>query len=173
MNNTDLKNSNYFVSSSYEIVNSTTGRALKQKTTKAGYKSVCLYLPDGKKTKFVHRLIAQAFIYNPLNLPEINHLDGNKSNNVPSNFEWCTRKQNVIHAHKLGLQKTTILFSCDNGMYKGPIIARNITTGNEIEIRALTDCGYYGFNRGHVSSCINGNLSKHKKHTFRRINNVI
>lgn len=53
----------------------------------------------------LHRLIATCFIPNPLGLPEINHKDGNKTNNTLSNLEWCTSKHNINHAYQLGLMK--------------------------------------------------------------------
>jgi len=61
------------------------------------------------KQKFhpIHRLLAIAFIPNPLNKPCINHIDGNKLNNDLSNLEWCTHSENAIHAFKLGLNKVT------------------------------------------------------------------
>jgi hypothetical protein len=51
----------------------------------------------------VHRLVAMAYIPNPLGLPEINHLDGNKKNNTVANLEWTTGKNNVRHAWATGL----------------------------------------------------------------------
>jgi len=51
----------------------------------------------------VHRVIAKTFIPNPENMPYTNHLNGVKSNNLPSNLEWCTPVRNVRHAHALGL----------------------------------------------------------------------
>lgn len=68
-----------------------------------GYCVVNLKVDGEQKSRSVHRLVAQAFIPNPNNLPEINHIDGNKKNNTISNLEWCDRSDNLRHAikHKL------------------------------------------------------------------------
>lgn len=58
-----------------------------------------------KKNHFVHRLVAEAFIPNPLNKPFINHVDANPSNNKESNLEWCTQSENINHAFKIGTKK--------------------------------------------------------------------
>ncbi len=57
-------------------------------------------------TESVHRLVAKMFIENPLNLPQVNHKDGNKDNNHYSNLEWCTNLQNITHRYEK-LQKFT------------------------------------------------------------------
>ena len=69
-------------------------KILKQGTSKHGYKKVVLYKNKKRKTYLVHRLIAQTFISNPNNWPQVNHKDENKTNNVAWNLEWCTSKYN-------------------------------------------------------------------------------
>lgn len=67
---------------------------LKGGTTRDGYKIVQLWKNGKGKTYIVHRLVAQAFIPNPNNLPCINHKDENKTNNFYKNLEWCTHEYN-------------------------------------------------------------------------------
>ena len=82
------------------------GRLLKQSLNHNGYPQIVLKILGKCYCKRVHRLVAEVFIPNPNNYPQINHIDGNKLNNKVSNLEWCTAKQNIIHAFKEGLYKT-------------------------------------------------------------------
>jgi len=69
-----------------------------------GYLRVSLTDKNGcRKTHKAHRLVANAFIQNTQNNPQVNHIDGNKKNNSVSNLEWCTNKENAHHAIKNGL----------------------------------------------------------------------
>lgn len=78
---------------------------LKQTNTTTGYKKVELAKDGKKKSLRVHRLVATAFIPNPMNKPYINHIDGNRINNCVENLEWCTQHENVVHAYETGLNK--------------------------------------------------------------------
>lgn len=73
---------------------------VKPFTDKDGY----LKYGISRKNKFIHRLVALAFIPNPENKPEVNHKDGNKQNNCVSNLQWATRSENQQHAFDNGLQ---------------------------------------------------------------------
>lgn len=67
---------------------------MAQETGKFGYHRVCLSKNGKGKKHLVHRLVAEAFVDNPMSYPQINHKDENKDNNAASNLEWCTAKYN-------------------------------------------------------------------------------
>jgi hypothetical protein len=78
---------------------------IKPALRKDGYLHVHLAKDCKSLNKTVHRLVAIAFLENPLNKFDINHKDGNKSNNNLSNLEWNTRSENLYHAYNIGLKE--------------------------------------------------------------------
>lgn len=90
-----IKGYHYEVSNTGQVRNVKTGLILKQFLNNYGYCQVDLCKEGIKKTFKVHRLVAQAFIPNPKNLPEVNHRDENKLNNRLENLEWCSSSYNL------------------------------------------------------------------------------
>lgn len=105
----DVNNKGYVRSNKRTITlpNHTTrlirARLLKVRQNNDGYSEVRLS-KDGKTyTRFIHRLVAEAFVPNPDNLPEVNHISGDKTDNTPANLEWTTHSLNVQHSYNTGL----------------------------------------------------------------------
>lgn len=94
----------------YEVSNLGRVRSLKRTTThgvvlkqmmRYGYMHVCLSKEGKPSTKRVHRLVAEAFIANPMGKPVVNHIDGDKANNAVSNLEWATNSENELHSYRV------------------------------------------------------------------------
>lgn len=79
-----------------------------------GYSRVRLQDGGKDKTARVHRLVAKAFLPNPLNKDTVNHIDGNKLNNEVSNLEWADRVEQMVHAYELGLKTSRVGSSNSN-----------------------------------------------------------
>lgn len=94
---------NYDISNTGILRNRVTQHILKYSYDKDGYLGISLCFNGRQYRCFAHRLVAKAFIPNPENKPEVNHIDGNKTNNNVDNLEWVTRQENAIHAIQAGL----------------------------------------------------------------------
>lgn len=79
------------------------GKILKTYIQNSGYEQIKINYQGLHIHKSIHRLVAEAFIPNPLNKEYVNHIDGNKLNNAVDNLEWCTNSENILHARKTGL----------------------------------------------------------------------
>ena len=80
------------------------GDILKPHMNKHGYLAVGIRWLGLRVTKMVHQVIAETFLDNPEKLPEVNHIDGIKTNNCVDNLEWCTQFENMQHAFATGLK---------------------------------------------------------------------
>jgi hypothetical protein len=80
-----------------------TGRTIAPKRHSQGYRFVALSKGGAINNRYIHRLVAAAFISNPMRLPLVNHLSGDKTDNRVANLQWVTHAENVQHAYDNGL----------------------------------------------------------------------
>jgi len=99
-----IEDYNYTININGEVTNIKTNKILKQSVNQ-GRVMVELWKNNKKKHFLLHRLIAKAFIPNPNNKPQINHINGNPLDNRIENLEWVTDSENKYHAYKTNLKK--------------------------------------------------------------------
>lgn len=132
----------YLVSESGGLYSLYKNRLMRQTVNDRGYKAVSLCKDGVRKVKEVHRIVAEAFIENPIQgYSEVNHIDGNKLNNKKSNLEWVTKGDNLRHAYrKLGRATVGKKIRCvDTGIiYDSSIDAERKTGINASAIRQVT-----------------------------------
>jgi hypothetical protein len=129
----------YYVSNRGVVISKRFNRPMKQYRNEDGY-MMCALSKNGKsKTVRVHRLVADTFIPNPCNLPQVNHKDGNKTNNSSDNLEWVNNSGNIMHRYyNLGL----------GTMRKVRCVETGIVYHSQKEAERMT-----GINGANISSC--------------------
>jgi len=139
--------------SSFGRVRSVKGHYYKSRHDKDGYLIIQFRMNGKRVDKKVHRLVAQAFIPNPNDLPEVNHKDCDRTNNNASNIEWCTRSYNNQYREKFGISNTESLGH--------PVFAVNLTTLKVSRFRSQNEASQVlGVSQGNISSVVKG---KHKQ----------
>ena len=123
------------------------GRIMKPSSHTGGYLQVQLYKNGKVKSKYIHRLVLEAFVDNPNNLPEVNHLDEDKTNNELSNLEWCTREYNNNHG-----TRTERVTQIQSRKVKGV----NVENGEIIRFKSTMEAGRNGYSSGAVSEASRG-----------------
>lgn len=163
------ENPNYMVSNTGRVRRKGSNRD-KSLCNKDGYLSTDLYQNGSRIKRRVSRLVADAFIPNPEDKPEVNHKDGNKKNNNVSNLEWVTKKENVRHAWANGLARPSYSMrgrSNPNSGRKGKPF-RIVETGEEFGTLMECEKAINGNNR-HISDCLHGKQKTHRGYHFEYI----
>jgi len=142
----------YLISDHGRLFSLIQNRPLKTTPNVHGYIGTSLNITKTRKSAMVHRLVAMAFIPNPDNKKEVNHIDANKQNNAVSNLEWVTPKENVAHMWRTGLNsihkmrkaidasklvKCRIVLDSQNGVYYESISEVVTWTLNVFEVEEL------------------------------------
>ena len=142
------------------------GRILKTNTDSKGYERLRVTINRKKYAFKLHRLVAEAFVPNPDNKPQVNHIDGNKQNNAASNLEWVTNKENAHHAMSSGLWENVYSASRrTNEARKTPIVATDIVTGAELTFESIADAERM-LNTRHITDVLKGKRKQAKGYTF-------
>lgn len=141
-----------------------------------GYMQVHLSINGNGKSHKVHRLVAKAFIPNPYNLPQINHKDENKENNVVENLEWCTQSYNMNY-HDGQKRRATNRDYEEISKKRSEIQSKEVTQYDlDGRIVAIWRNAYiaekHGYNRGMINQCCLGNKKSHKGYTWKYTNNM-
>lgn len=121
-----------------------------------GYKTVSMGRSHPRA--YIHRLVAETHIPNPDHYKEINHIDGDKSNNSVDNLEWCDRSHNLKHSYANGLHDHTKAVKAMKRSHAKPV--RIVETGQVFE--SVTDCArYLGTFHGNINECLNPAKKRH------------
>ncbi|AHL19660.1 NUMOD4 motif family protein [Enterococcus phage VD13] len=135
-------------------------RLLTPVKNKKGYLNVFLY-KSGKATQYrVHRIVAEAFLVNNENKPQINHINEIRDDNRISNLEWATSKENNNHG-----SRNSKISKARSKVVEG----KSIITGEVLRYEKVRDVVFDGFNYGAVASCCRGELTSHKGFTWKYI----
>ena len=116
----------------------------------SGYMMISLSRDGSTSKKYIHRLVAEAFIPNVEDKPLVNHNDGNKTNNKPENLEWVTNQENIIHSFANGLQ--TMRYK-----YKPVQMLDKVTSEVLQEFESVTQAGtHFGKTEQNIIACCKG-----------------
>lgn len=140
-------------------------RILKYAFDHAGYPYVTLIKLKVRYNKSIHRLVAMAFIPNPENKPQIDHIDANPMNPNVNNLRWATTRENSLNP--ITVQRRMAGNSpIGKGLNAKPVIGTSINGNNVLYFNKVKDVATKGFTPSKVSACALGRISSYKGYTW-------
>lgn len=159
----------YSVSNDGLVRNDYSNHIKEQRLNRYGYPITSIYKEGKAYTKPIHRLVAEAFINNPEDKEQVNHIDGNKKNNNVDNLEWVTRSENMKHAYATGLSKPHASYGMlgkknpNAGRHGLPV--RVVETGEVFN--SVAECAYIlGISDRRICDVLKGHSRSYKGFTF-------
>lgn len=142
-----------------------TGQTKILKTVKERYGYLLVNLSKNGKTKSfkVHRLVAEAFLPNWFDCPQINHIDEDKANNHIDNLEWCDAKYNSNH----GTRNERIFRKTTNGKLSKPVLQYTKSGEFVKEYPSAHEAERNGYNNSNVISCCRGKYKTYKGYIWK------
>lgn len=138
-------------------------RILKPSNNPNGYQQVTLSKDNNIQAFLIHRLVANAFLDNKQNLPQVNHIDEIRTNNFVTNLEWVTAKQNLKHSNVCKVMKAAAVKAWEKPVNMYNMYGEFITRF-ESATKAADFIGGYQQN---VSACCYGKIKSYKGYVFR------
>ena len=140
------------------------GHILKEWITPDDYCQVGLTIDKKRQCLLVHRLVAAAFVPNPLNLPEVNHVKSNRRDNRASQLEWVDRPANILHSYRAGYKTGRLKGKSGKDVPASRAVLQCDLTGKVVkEWESITDANKIGgFCSPNIIKVAKGRQRKHK-----------
>jgi hypothetical protein len=145
-----IPNTNYSICIDGTLINNKTGKVKKFTKDTNGYMKTQIWTNGEKKNITQHRILAEAFIPNPMSKKEINHKNGNKQDNRIENLEWCSRSENMTHCYR----------ELGKAAFKPTKFVMNPSTG--VVYSSVTEAAsVLGISRSYLSNMLRGFQNNH------------